>query len=227
MNGTRFFHYRNGSSFMHRMNPTFKLILLFVLALCSFLIPEIPALILWLSLIFLSPILFRLKPSEIATDLTPSIFYGSMLMLLTVIQNLISLTENYSGDGSFSSAPFKVIFFVVKPSSEYVRIFAHLSLSIEVSSILYRTTSISAFTEGFRSIEGFFTKGKNNGFSDRLSLTLTFIPRLFDFWVRIDLAWRSRGGKKDLKRIKALTPSLFKESMKEAYVKALALENRM
>lgn len=226
MRGRRFFHHRKGNSFLHRAKPSIKLIVFFLFAIVSFFLPVYPALILWIILILLSLVMLRFSPSEILTDLTPSFFYGAMLFLLTIIQNLITYFENPASDCFQNLTFFGIFIYIIKPSPEYIKLFARLSLSLQISSLLYRTTSTSGFSEGFRSIEGFFTKGKRFLLADNLSLALTFIPRLADFWSKINLAWKSRGGKKNIKRIKALTPLLFKESMKEAYVKALARENR-
>ena len=219
MTGTRFFHYRKGNSFLHKMNPALKIILLLVFATASFFIPVIPALIIWLLLIFISLAILKFRLKEVLTDLKPVLAYGIMLLLLSLILNFMNLRGK-----AFNLTYVKELF---TPDQNYLLLFARLSLSIQISSILYRTTSTSEFSQAFRSMEEKLTKKTATPFSEMLSLTLTFIPRLADFWERISLAWKSRGGKKNLRRIVCLTPLLFKTAMTEAYGKTLARENRM
>ena len=128
-----------------------------------------------------------------------------------------------SGGGVFS---LQALLLLLVPADEYRSLFVRLCLSLEISSLLYRTTSLGSFSDGFSAIERALTRREETPVADLLSLTITFIPRLLLFWQRIDLAWKARGGTPSVRRIVVLTPLLFRLGMHEAWQKALTRENR-
>lgn len=223
MDKSLFFHYKTGSSFLHRMKPWTKILLMLVLAIGAFYAPvQIVPVLLFLLILFESFYL-NVTSGELFSDFKPVIAYFTLMMISTVIANMVSFFE----EGIYSSATFIDYARILIPDESYVKLLAGLALSVKISGIFYRTTSNSQFREGFSSIERCITRKKNAPFAETLALTITFIPRLVGFWNEIDTAWQARGGKRNLRRIKKLTPTLFKVSMREANLKSMARQNRM
>ena len=206
---------------MHRLNPSIKIVLMFVLAVGAFYVPTAPAFIIWILLILLSKVILHFSFAEILKDLKPVLMY---LFILYVVSVIINIASFFTLEKELNGANIIRLFY---PDLSYTSLLMKLSLSIEITSIFYRTTSIQQFNQGFASIEHFITRKDETPFSDILSLTITFIPRLVSFWYRIDNAYKARGGKDDLKRIVTLVPVLFNVGMREAYLKAMARENRL
>lgn len=224
MEGAQFFRYRQGNSILHKMHPALKIVLMFAFAVAAFYVPLIPAFTLWGVLILSSILFLHFSVSEVISDLRPVIFYGFFLYVSSVIVNYVSL-----GAGSLCAAvpdamPDWVLIFI--PSDYYIALFIHLALSLEVSSVFYRTTSSVQFKNGFESIERFVTKKDDCPVSESLSLTITFIPRIASFWSKLNTAWISRGGRNSIRKIFHLVPALFSLSMKEGYRKAQAIQMR-
>ena len=59
-----------------------------------------------------------------------------------------------------------------------------------------------------------------------LSLMLGFLKRFFEIWEDLNLAWKGRGGKKNLTRLKTLIPLAVEKMMLKAAETASALESR-
>lgn len=213
MEGTSFFKYRPGKTFLHSIPSWIKIILMLILAIAAFYTPLIPALVLWLIIIAFSFFILRFSFREILSDLSPTLIYACMLYIASLIIN-ISQASNFSAN-------------VLIPGKQNMELFSHMALSIEISSLFFRTTSPMSFRQGFSQIEGTFRRSDKTPLAEALSLTINFIPGLAIFWHKADSAWRARGGKKGLKRIRVLTPLLFRTGMKAAYEKSLAIENRM
>ncbi|MBP5175160.1 MAG: hypothetical protein ILP07_04505 [Treponema sp.] len=211
MEGNSFFKYRPGNTFMHRLPPWLKIIMMLALAMGAFYCPSLPALIIWLALILFSAIFLHFSLNEIISDLSVTFIYATMLYVASVISNI-------SEAGLISPS-------VLIPKIGNFSPLTPMALSLEISSVFYRTTSTMSFRKGFSQIEGTLRKD-GTPLSDALSLTLSFIPGLATFWHKTDNAWKARMGKNGLKKIMTLTPILFRTGMGEAYKKSLALQNR-
>jgi len=59
-----------------------------------------------------------------------------------------------------------------------------------------------------------------------ISLMLGFLPRFFEIWEDVNLAWKSRGGKKNLPRLVTLIPLALEKMMVKAAETASAMESR-
>jgi biotin transport system permease protein len=59
-----------------------------------------------------------------------------------------------------------------------------------------------------------------------LSLMLGFLPRFFEVWEASELAWESRGGKKNLRFLITIIPLVIERLMEAAAETAAALESR-
>lgn len=216
MEGQTFFHYKPGKSFMHKMPPAIKIILMLILSIAAFYCPLIPSICIISALLIFSFTAIKIRMPELISDLKPALIYAVLMYSASVISNLSELEDKKD---------FFPCIFIQRQS--YVSMMIHFLLSLEITSLFFRTTTSVEFTRGFNQIERKITRNKSTRISDMISLTLNFIPRLSDFWGRIEKAWKARGGKKGIKKIFVLTPVLFKTSMNEAYKKSLAIRNRI
>jgi energy-coupling factor transporter transmembrane protein EcfT len=103
-------------------------------------------------------------------------------------------------------------FTLLIPRGEYMRISLRLVLVVQISALLFRTTSSLEIREVVR--------------LEIISLFLCFIPEIFNIWTSINLAWKSRGGKEGLAKIKTIVFILISLSFEKAAVKSKALEAR-
>ena len=226
MENASFFHYKAEKTFLHSLPPALKIFLIVALSVTAFHLPVFACLVLWPLLILFSLCFLKFRLAEIFSDTKPVLAYVFLLYIAGFLLNLSnhfsslnypvkSWEEVYSG---FSK--------VFVPNLEYLPLLAHLALSLEITSIFYRTTSHGQFKDGFASIEIFFTRKESSPLSDTLALALVFIPRISVFWVRLEKAWYSRGGKDSLSKALSLFPKLFHVAMREGYEKSLAIQNR-
>lgn len=218
-----FFHYKKGTTLLHKMPPVIKLVVMLLLSIGAFYVPVIPACILYFVILVLTKAYFKFSAGEIFSDSKPAIVYVIMLYLVCLVSNIVYVIKNGFLEGSFGFYLLQLF----QPDDKFLSMAIHLCLSLAITSVFFRTTTILQFSDGFWQIEKFFTNGKSSVVSTTLSLTITFIPRIAAFWNRLCFAWKSRGGKEGVIKIKKLTPALFKTSMNEAYQKSLARMNRM
>jgi len=212
MDNARFFHYKIGNSILHKLPAWIKLLLILVLSILAFFTPIKVFLLIYPSLILLSFFVLNFTISEIISDLKPTIVYTFLLSIATAILMLPNIINHKEID--------------IKSLQNYIPLLCHLALSLEITAIFYRTTSIAQFKDGFSTIERFFTRKQQTPISDTLALTISFIPRISTFWNRIEKAWKARSGKENITKILKLVPRLFQVSMREGYEKSLAIENR-
>lgn len=205
------------------MPPAIKILVMLCLSIGAFYIPLIPAFILYLLILILANFYFKFSPKEIFSDSKPAIVYVVMIYLVCFVSNIIFVCKNGWSDGAILTRVIQIL----QPDGKFPSMAIHLCLSLIITSIFFRTTTVIQFSDGFYTIENALTKGKSSIVSTTLSLTITFIPRIAAFWNRLCFAWKSRGGKDGIVKIKKLTPALFKTSMGEAYQKSMARMNRM
>ncbi len=220
MSETRLFHYKCTDTILHRLPAWLKIILMLSLAGLSFYMPLQIGFYAWLFIIFFAFFVLKFSIKEIAADLKPSITYFIMIYSASLILNIITFInaqKNVSTD---------TIIQIIVPDRTYLSLFMHLGLSMQITSLFYRTTSTVQFNEGLSIIEKKITRKQSTPFADLIALTITFIPRLSIFWNQIENSWKAREGKDKIGKITTLSPILFRVSMHEAYLKALARQNR-
>ncbi len=219
MESNRFFRYRTGNTFLHRLHPTAKILLMLALAIVSFYLPIRIALLSFVCVLVAEKAL-HFTVQEIITDLKPAFFYAIVLYLASFSQNALVCAHALEANNTLSLTT------LFSMHADYRALAIHLALSLAVSALFYRTTSNVQFHEGFTLLELAVTRKKKETFSDRLSLTLTFIPQIVANWEQITHAWQGRNGKNGIRKLLTLIPLLFSVSMKHAYDTALAIENR-
>ncbi|MCR4822776.1 MAG: hypothetical protein K5873_07880 [Treponema sp.] len=226
MENPAFFHYKSQKTFLHKLNPALKIFLIILLAVIAFYLPVKICLFAWPALILFSFIFLHFRPHEILSDTKPVITYVFLLYFATILLNLFTHIADLTFPPESRLDFFMGISKIFIPNTTYLPLLAHLALSLEITSIFYRTTSQGQFKEGFAAIETFITRKDTALLSDTLALTLSFIPRISTFWTRLNRAWASRGGKNTLTKAFYLFPKLFHRAMREGYEKSLAIQNR-
>jgi biotin transport system permease protein len=196
------FKYKTIKGPLHKVPAVIKLLLLLPLSVFCMSLPP-----LWLGAGILSAVLaaficgFSLYDQ--LTDFKPSFYYAILMYVLSVFSNLID---------NFRLMPLNQFFTMLIPDHEYLRITLRLVLIVQISALLFRTTSSLEIREVVR--------------LEIISLFLCFIPEIFKIWTSINLAWKSRGGKEGLVKIKTLMFILISLSLEKAAIKAKALEAR-
>jgi len=225
------FKYKTIRGPLHKLPVMLKIFLLLPLSIFCLALPSF-----WLCAGIITAVITaficRFSLREQLTDLKPAVIYAVLMYVLSIFTNLfnyVNVTQL-----SFHCSLLSVLC----PHPDFLRIALRLTLIIQLSALLFRTTSSIEIRECLCNIEYFiksiFTKlplfNKNislrSRFSENISVFLMFIPEIFTIWSNIDLAWKARGGKQDLKKIKMLIFVLITLSFEKAALKAKALEAR-
>ena len=226
MENAQFFHYKTQETPFHKIPAWLKIILIIALALTAFYLPVKVCLILYPILIVFSALFLRFTISEIYSDAKPTLTYTILLYIAGFFLNLSNHFSSLNYPVETWSEVYSGISRIFIPNLTYLPLLAHLALSLEITSIFYRTTSHGQFKEGFSTIEMFVTRKDTAPLSDSLALSISFIPKISTFWNRLEKAWVSRGGQNSLLKVISLFPKLFHVSMREGYEKSLAIQNR-
>jgi len=176
-------------------------------------------------LVFISG--FTIK--EQLTDLKPALIYGFFLYLLSVFSNLPENVQITDMSGLVR---------IFLPRNDFFLFSLRLIIIVQLSALLFRTTSAFEIREALGEIEYWIKRvlshlpllGKNitpdRKIAGVFSLFLSFIPEIFAIWTNINLAWKARGGKNNFKKITTLVFVLITLCMDKASKKTKALEAR-
>jgi len=201
--GRSIFKYKIKIGFLHKVPAFIKLVLLLPLSIICIYLPSF-----WLGVGIAFIIIFAffcgLTAGEQLTDFKPALLYASLMFLLSVFSNVYD---------NWNSMPLSaLIISSLIPRPDYLQTVLRLTLIVQLSALLFRTTSALEIREVVR--------------FDVLSLFLCFIPEIFKTWTSINLAWKARGGKQGFQKIKILLFVLISLSFEKAAVKSKALEAR-
>jgi biotin transport system permease protein/energy-coupling factor transport system permease protein len=229
------FQYRKGLSLPYRIPALPKLALVLSFAVILMFLPFhaicgcIPAAAI---LAFLCG--FRIR--EQLADIKPVLFYAAFLYLINIFSRLPSVSLALPA-GGFSPELRRTLAGIFYPDLEYRLYILRLLLVMQLSALFFRTTTSIELKEAIRGLETAIRRGikklpfmKNISvrakFGASLALTISFIPELFGLWERLNRAYRARGGKGGLKKIRVLLIALFSLSFSYAEKKARALASR-
>ena len=225
------FKYKTIKGPLHKWPSVLKFFLLLLLSIFCLTLPSLrltAGIIVSVILAFLCRFTLR----EQLTDLIPAALYAVLMYAVSVLSNIF----NYFSSSQIIEA--KSLLTLLLPHSDFLRIALRLTLIIQLSALLFRTTSSMEIRDCLNDAERFLRRvfswipfiGKhislNPRFAENISVFLMFIPEIFTIWSNIDLAWKARGGKQGIKKIKMLVFVLIAISFEKAAVKAKALEAR-
>ena len=196
------FKYKTIKGPLHKVPALIKLILLLPLSVfCMSLAP------IWLGagIIVCIPLafIFGLSFQDQITDIKPAFYYAILMYILSVFSVFFD---------NFRTMSAGELYAVLIPRYEYLRITLRLVLIVQISALVFRTTSTLEVREAVR--------------LEIISLFLSFIPEIFKIWASVNLAWKARGGKDNLLKIKTVVFVLISLCFEKAALKAKALEAR-
>ena len=196
------FKYKTIKGPLHKVPAILKLLLLLPL---SFFCMSLPSLWLAAGIIFCVIVSFicGLSLQEQLTDIKPAFYYAILMYILSVFSNLT---------GNFRLIPFNEFVRTLIPSHEYLRISLRLAIVVQISALVFRTTSALEIREAVK--------------SEIITIFICFIPEIFKIWTSVNLAWKARGGKDGLLKIKIVIFVLISLCFEKAALKAKALEAR-
>jgi biotin transport system permease protein len=183
-----------------------KVALLFAASIGAFFLPPLPC-VPAIPLLFAAALLCGIRPRDALGDLRPALYYGFFLYVTAVLAAWWVLPDR---------AAIRAGIFV--PPLHTVTVGVRLLVLLQLSSLLFRTTTLVALTSAIARV--------CPSLAIPLALFLGFIPALFELWGRLDLSWRARGGKKGIKKLFVLLPALISLAFFHADLKARALAAR-
>ena len=197
--------YKKGSSFLHRIQAGIKLLFLLLLSLASF----------FPNLVVLSCIVLVLLLLSFVAGIGPgALLRGSGPLLLVVLGVFIIQAVEISPPGIKLSGLKETIIFCVRIAAAY-----------SIGSLLFSVTTPAEIRKSLSRLEAVLRLEKFK-LSLYLSLMLGFLPRFFEIWEGLKLAWKSRGGKKNLSFLTTLIPLAVERMMSHAIETAEAMEAR-
>jgi len=223
------FRYKTIRGPLHKLPAMLKLFLFLPLSLfCMSLTSPFLALGITAAIITASICGFTLR--EQLTDFKPAAFYALLLYGLSVFSVLF---ENWGNMPLPALAAAALL-----PRADFLHAALRLTLVVQLSALLFRTTSSIEIREALVNLErrirlilkclpllgkAISTRPR---FLQNISLFLSFIPEIFETWTSVDLAWKARGGRQGAAKIKTLVFVLITLSFEKASLKARALEAR-
>ena len=176
----------------------------------------------WVKIIllpFISILFFKLPP----------LAAGLMLGFIILVQLLLK----FSPGEIFSDVKLILYYAVVLlifRGKEVIPMLIRLLCMLELTALLFRTSSGLQLREGFEKIELAFRKlfhlKKKTPLAQSLSLFVCFIPLVAKNWEEAKRAWFARGGKASIKMLLVLLPVFFSIGMKQAWNMARAIAVR-
>lgn len=218
VNDPPLFCYKYGTTILHKIDARLKLLLILAAGYAAFFLQDIPCAV-CIAAAFPLACYAGFSLREQLAQLKPAVYYAAMLYTASIISAACSRT------------PFPEAF---RPQKSDGTLILRLVLSLQITGILYRTTSPLALRTALIQIEdgftGIFSKKKHESgslrFSEAFSLLLIFIPQVFSVWRQAVRAWQARNGKKNIRMMILLFPVLISVCMKRSYIMSLAIQNR-
>ena len=197
--------YRKGATLLHRLPADLKLAFLLLLSLAAFL-PN---------LLVLSGIALILAILALTAGMRPwELLRGSGPLLFVVLAVFLFQGVEVSPPG-----------FNLAGLGESVIFCARIGTAFAAGALLFRVTTPGEIKKSLSRLETALHL-ENLKLSLCISLMLGFLPRFFEIWEDLNLAWKSRGGKKSPARLAVLIPLVIERMMIRAADTALALESR-
>ena len=202
--------YKKGSSLIHKLPAGAKLIFLLLLSLAAF-FPGTEA----ISLAIIAGIALIIISLSLIAGISPHLLLrGSAPLLLVVLAVFLVQAFEFSPLGiNFEGLIESVIFC------------ARIGTAFAAGALLFSVTTSGEIRKSISRLETIL-KIRKIKLSLSISLMLGFIPMLFQIWEDLNLAWKSRGGRKNLARIITLIPLLIERMMVKAADTTTAMESR-
>ena len=202
--------YRKGATLLHRLPAGLKLIFLLFFSIAAFLpgsdLQSFIILAIEIFLIALLSVIARIGPI--------ALLHGSRPLFFTVIAVFI-----------FRGIEISPLFFNPRGIREGALLCTRLLAAFSAGSLFFAVTTSGEIKKSLVRLESALRIERLKlGLS--ISLMLGFLPRFFVIWEDINLAWKSRGGKNNLRRLIVLVPLVVEKMMLHAADTAEAMEAR-
>jgi len=202
--------YRKAPTALHRLPAGFKLAFLLSLSLAAFVPgPRLQSLALLSAIALLLIALSfaaRIGPAALLRGSAPLLF---LVMGVFAVQGVELSPPGFNIDGLWESVIFCL----------------RISAAFAAGTLLFAVTTPGEIRKSLSRLEAALHLEKAQ-ISLGISLMLGFLPRFFEIWEELNLAWESRGGGKSLSRLITLIPLLVERMMVKAAETATALESR-
>lgn len=207
------FSFQSTSSPLTKLPAGIKLLALFFAIASLFSINLTVALVLCPLLILFSAIMGFSLASQLK-DFLPILAYLILYYLMAVTINAIQA-------GSLSSQS-------LIPSRKIILSILRLLLSVQLASLLYKSTTTTQIKFSLQKAESFLRRLLHsipfigNKIDTRasttfsLTLVISFIPSIMSLWNQLEVSWRARGGKPGLSMVRTLLPQLLVLAFQDA-----------
>ncbi len=215
-------------SFIHKMNPSMKIILIFLFIILLFCVNTVPGYITATVFVAIMVMMCKIPFRFIARGIKPMLY----IFLFTAIFNLFLTSGTTAVSFSVFGFNFGITYEGIRAS---ITMIIRLLYLVIASSILTLTTSPLQLTDGIESILKPLAKIKvpAHEIAMMMSIALRFIPTLSEEMDKIMKAQMARGADFEsgniIKRAKALIPilvPLFISAFRRADELAVAMESR-
>ena len=197
--------YHKGSSLLHRLPAGIKLIFLLFLSLASF-FPNLFILSAIVLVLVLLSVIAGIGPKALLRGSTPL-----FIMVLGVF--LFQAVEIFPARFNLNGLKESIIFCV------------RIAAAFSAGTLLFSVTTSCEIRKSLSGAESFLHLNKLKP-GLYISLMLGFLPEFFKIWEALNLAWKSRGGKRNMQRLTVLLPLALERMMLKAAETAVALEAR-
>ncbi len=219
------FSYKAGSTFVHKMPPVLKILLIPSINILIFSLPfefSLGFLIFQALLAFILHFTIR----EQLRDLRPVLYYAVILYATSLLAQFFAALGTA---GTWEEA-LKSGFLIAISNTETLKMLVKLFCVMQSASILFKTSTTLQIREGIGAIEGairhILPVSKKNTFTDTIALFICFIPMVYKNWELSKRAWFARGGKSGIKMMKSIFPVFFSVGIKQAFNAARAIAIR-
>ena len=229
------FSYKAGSTFVHKIPPVVKILLIPSINILIFSLPfefSLGFLIFQAALAFVLHFTLR----EQLRDLRPVLYYAVILYATSFIaQFCTAFFARAEEAGEWGTAltwqeALKSSFIITCSNTETCKMLVKLFCVMQSASILFKTSTTLQIREGIGTIESAIRRilpvSKKNTFTDTIALFICFIPMVYKNWELSKRAWFARGGKSGIKMMKSIFPVFFSVGIKQAYNAARAVAIR-
>jgi len=202
--------YEKGSSLLYKLPAGFKLAFLLLISLASF-FPGTDT----QSLVLLGTTAFILIALSFAAGIGPTaLLRGSGPLFLVIFWVFLLQAIEFSPFRISSGGLMQAVIFSLR-----------IAAAFSAGTLLFSVTTPYEIRKSLFRLESFLHIEKLN-LSLYISLMLGFLPQFFEVWEDLCLAWKSRGGKKNLSFIVTIVPLAIDRMMRHAAETAMAMEAR-
>jgi len=202
--------YRKGSTILHRLPAGLKLAFLLILSLVAIFCDNG-----FHGLIILSIIAFVLIILSIIAKIGPlALLRGSAPLFFLILAVFI-----------FQAVDFFPLGINFEGLKETVVFCFRIGAAFAAGTLLFSVTTSGEIRKSLEKAETLLHLKKIK-LALSISLMLSFLPRFFEIWEELNLAWKSRAGKNNLSRLKILIPLVIEKMMIKAADTANAMEAR-